>query len=1326
MHSTFRLKTLAWAGLVALVVGALAPSPAGAVPEPGAKGRGFRLFARSLGALTVNRIYCGLNSTGQVCVDSSGSSTIGGGYWPKGTADQYIFNTGLQLAGVIQGGPWDGDTTGAFFFDPKGTTEHGVQVQPIYNTLNPDDAANWPAAARVPVGDASADLFDPLLQGRIAASQGDIWFMSWEGDPAANAGRSHPLGVAVETRGFGWNYPSGNEDIIYFLYTFYNVTSRNPADYATVRPEIRDILLAQAQVFAERNSATFGVTIPEGGYLIDPLYAAFGTDHDVAEAGINYASVNLPFALGYTYDQSFYGPTAVSDLGWSFDPGIFSEPFFAGPGFTGVKYLKSPDPLAAAGSIQLYSNTINGGAFGDAQNTTQLFRYLSGNISTAAGDAPCTYNPVLDRICFLNNASAADMRFFQSSTGFDLPPGQARSIVVAYIHAAPVAVPGFAPNANTSVKPGDPRGLGNPSSMAASINMVDSLTGYLGFTDADASGTVEQNEFLVVPGSLLDKSLVAQSIFDSKFLLPFAPDVPEFFLVPGDNEMTILWQPSATEATGDPFFAVASAAQIDGNANPLYDPNYRSIETSPAHGDVEGYRIFRGRVDNPNQMALLAQFDYAGTTIRDYDALVNPTPGCAPELAPQVTADCAVAYDVQAPGVARTVFAEHNLAGDVIQVVVSGGRPQRVQLADGSMHVLDADSAATGGASGLPQLSDNGVPFAYVDRTARNGFRYFYVVTAFDLNSRRSGPSSLESPRSATKSATPVRQAVKSAAASLDVGLYDRDGNLLRTELAAPAIDGLTGRFAGPFPAANAWNLGFSAFVGSIVSTSGAISLRLDSLSLGFSDYGDGLGVPTNYYFTLNTSGGESQLTVPLQQDAFDHLNHSATYPFDPVSVDGDLAANFGGSDQYQFTPTFSLDLAGQYYSASFGRGCVNGAVGFEAEGASGCDFNGSRWFMGPSPLANESKANPTAGNGPNSTAVGIIADPDNAGELAGVETIYNPYSYQTIQTIWRGYESVLAGGRRAADYNLYWGAGGLIDSVIDVTHNVPVPFDANKAAGSYGVLNQAAAQPSGVGQSFDQRAELSHLDLSCVEPWRSIATNAEAPQSRAACATAAGGDGPTYLLSQTAIPGPIVLATGALTNSRTLPAAANAGFLLYLAGNVFMIELTGGALPAEGTIWSMRDYVGAIAGGNNGAGRNLGSYRFTEQPRPLTAAGVELRMAWQAADPSQPLILNNKDLANVHTVPDPYYVTNPYEQTSSSKIIRFVNLPQQAIIRIYTASGVLVRVLDHNSSTFAGEAVWDVRNRNNQVVASGVYFYHIESGEARKVGRFTVVNFAQ
>jgi len=38
----------------------------------------------------------------------------------------------------------------------------------------------------------------------------------------------------------------------------------------------------------------------------------------------------------------------------------------------------------------------------------------------------------------------------------------------------------------------------------------------------------------------------------------------------------------------------------------------------------------------------------------------------------------------------------------------------------------------------------------------------------------------------------------------------------------------------------------------------------------------------------------------------------------------------------------------------------------------------------------------------------------------------------------------------------------------------------------------------------------------------------------------------------------------------------------------------------------------------------------------------------------------------------------------------------------------------------------WDVRNRSNQFVASGVYFYHVEAEGKSRVGRLTVVNFAQ
>ena len=128
----------------------------------------------------------------------------------------------------------------------------------------------------------------------------------------------------------------------------------------------------------------------------------------------------------------------------------------------------------------------------------------------------------------------------------------------------------------------------------------------------------------------------------------------------------------------------------------------------------------------------------------------------------------------------------------------------------------------------------------------------------------------------------------------------------------------------------------------------------------------------------------------------------------------------------------------------------------------------------------------------------------------------------------------------------------------------------------------------------------------------------------------------------------------------------------------------------------------------------------------PNVEAGVKLAAA-QVLGRAQLSESQMGAVAKVHTVPDPYYVTNAFETSPSGHIIKFVNLPTQAIIRVYSTSGVLVRVIEHNSTQFGGEEVWDVRNRNNQVVASGVYFYHIEAPSgARRVGRMTIVNFAQ
>lgn len=1293
MHSRFSKRGALIGGLLALVLAVMLPAVASAVPEAGAKQRGFRLFARSLGAITVNRIYCGLATTGEVCVDSNNSSTIGGGFWPKGTADQYVFNSGLQVAGIIDpaagaGNPWSGDTTGGFFFDPKGTTQHGLQVEPIYNSQNPEDFAAWPEAANVPFGDAVGDLYFPLLQGRKSASQGDVWWISWEGNPGQASGRPHPLGIAVEQRGMGWNYPTGNEDIIYFTYTFYNITSLNEADYAAIRPGMREIMIARANDFHALNNAAFGIDLPDEGYTITDMYAAFGADMDVGDAGENYATVQLPFALGNTYTAAFDQPA-----GWTFDPGIFAPPFFKGVGFVGVKYLSSP---TGAGEINLFSNTINGGSFGDARNTTQLWRYLSGNISPAAGDAPCEQGPPqVTKLCYINNGDRDDMRFFQSSTALELGPGEFGTIVVAYIFAPPVAVTSFVPGGDQ--KPGDPLRFASPTQLASiGANMVDSLAGFLDYTDGNSDGIAQQDEYVVVPGSLLGKALVAQSVFDNKFLLPFAPEAPEFFLVPGDDQVSVLWRPSASEATGDAFFNIASQATETppgGGAevpNALYDPNYRQR-------DVEGYRVYRGRVDAPNSLTLLAQFDYAGTVINDFTGSINPVNTCSPDLG--IFTDCPAAYDPLefAPGVARTVSYEVPLVatdGPIIQVK-SGGR---TVLADSTAFVLIADTAVTGLASGFPALSDNGVPFIYVDQAVRNNFRYFYSVTAFDVNSFASGPSSLESPR-ITRSVTP---GVSATNAQYDIttstSVWGRGEEL--TDNALPTIDPATGVFSKAFPPANGWSAEFSGYVQQIVSGPGAVVVRLDSLHLG-SAYNN---VPGVYFLTINPGQpSEAHVSFNLAMANTGGNTQSTTVNFAGAAVNPVQAANFGVDGDFVLGAAITAEMPADYWTTVQSRGCVNSAEGFtNADGANECSYNGSRWFDGDV----ETAAHPTAGNlevNDFGFPEGDIASYNNAGTLAGVTTIYEAHSYTTTQTTWRNVEAIIGFAARAADIKVYWGGGGVVDSVIDVTHNVVVPFDT-AAGGSWGFVDPAAP-------STDARPAVASLfDFGCVYPINQFSTLINC-------------GGQTNLKPVATLDQVIVVGGSPMSAQAARAPQPNPGFVMYIAGHVYTFEMA--SLPADGTVWTMRGYTGGGLTGGQGSAGDEGPYVYNEvRPRPFTAVGAEVHLDFDATNVAGLPTL--ADLDRVHTVPDPYYVTNEFEQTTDNKVLQFVNLPNAATIRIYSSSGILVQVIEHNTANADGTATWNLLNRNDQVVASGVYFYHIEAGDARRVGRFTVVNFAQ
>jgi hypothetical protein len=399
--------------------------------------RGLNLSALVFGILKLNRVYCGVNNLGEVCVDPTGSGGNSGGFWPKGTPNYYIFNSGLQVAAHVPddaGFAWAGDTVGAMFMDPTGGQLAGDPVSLVYNSLDPDDFANWPVGAMV----RDTAVYNDVLIGRKRVAQQDLWVRTWDGNPAISANRDHPMGVLVEERGLAWSFPSGNEDILYFIYTFYNITAEDRSVYSGLHPDIRDSIADIAQSYVAGVEDHFDIDIPSQGYAFEEFYAAFFMDPDVGTAWINYATAILPFQMALAYKADFL------ELAWHYPPEINGPPFYPAPGFIGVKYLKSPiDPeTGLERGLTLYSNTLNVAlGFHDMWGIPQLWRYLSGNVSAALGDDRCTFiNPKERQICFITQV-AEDARFYQSSGPFTLAPGEAATIVVAYVHAAPVAAP---------------------------------------------------------------------------------------------------------------------------------------------------------------------------------------------------------------------------------------------------------------------------------------------------------------------------------------------------------------------------------------------------------------------------------------------------------------------------------------------------------------------------------------------------------------------------------------------------------------------------------------------------------------------------------------------------------------------------------------------------------------------------------------------------------------------------------------------------------------------------------------------------------------------
>jgi hypothetical protein len=302
------------------------------------------------------------------------------------------------------------------------------------------------------------------------------------------------------------------------------------------------------------------------------------------------------------------------------------------------------------------------------------------------------------------------------------------------------------------------------------------------------------------------------------------------------------------------------------------------------------------------------------------------------------------------------------------------------------------------------------------------------------------------------------------------------------------------------------------------------------------------------------------------------------------------------------------------------------------------------------------------------------------------------------------------------------WGEGGTV-TVRDLTHHVDVPFTGNPDA-TYGFVQDANG--NGVIDWQDFNGTLRVLDQ--FNP-----------------ATFGGGDCDAFNTGvvQFNIPQALPLTETATMQTTHIANFENAwadpangystwtgtgqGFGMYISGDRFIFEMA--ELPAPGTVWTLRSYSGGISS-------NAATFA-TDDP-----SGYSYNPTASNRSTGRPILIPNlvfnwlveeatnfdgpTDLTQVHTVPDPYLATSQYDLSPTTKQLMFVNLPPTATIRIYTLTGVLVDIVNHDDVTGGGRAVWNLRNRNNQFVASGVYFFHVVTPEGdTHVGKFTVVNFA-
>ncbi|HKY61582.1 MAG TPA: T9SS type A sorting domain-containing protein [Gemmatimonadota bacterium] len=998
-------------------------------------------------------------------------------------------------------------------------------------------------------------------------------------------------------------------------------------------PSVQDFVFVAFRVFnrTEFINAANAPAQPPGPYDLENTIVAIAIDPDIGDSGD---------------DQIAFLPEVQTMVFWDSD---FTEPQFQGtPGFGGITYLKTPVDPNTNEEVGLREFTVftNGAPRPDPNTKEEWYQLMTGDPTEA-----------------VLSVSPQDVRGMASSGPFTLPQGGFVEIYAAYFFA------------NVS---------GSPPAQLLAEPYKDLRTGVI---DPDANSSAALEGFKIVQQT-------AQAVFDAGFVVPTAPPKPDIELIPGNNQVTIVWNAGPVE-TVNPFAKVARdpfARLSDGSVDPLAPPVL----------DENGEPITL----DPDQVIFVPDRDEGGTTgfVTAAEAGLSGRTVTNPAFEADFTIQDFQGFNVYRSRTGLLGDAELIAQFDLVDAVASGN------FCISATAVFDQDDGEFEGVVCTSQQelaigSNSGLSFAIVDRGGSfpspstgpgliNGIPVFYTVTSFAVNTGQSpvdlpvqeafevlvppaAPLVLEGGLAPLLQATPRSDASSFAAAGVgDAELLDGDGNVIEASGDIP-IDA-EGSLTGPIPAARDFDLQVEIIQPLAIPSDFEVRMVIDSapVSPGFA-HGNGcgsddradacvFGIP-GVFDEVGGGDGRSRQVWFHVEDGSGNTLETPTGPAVGVAVTQFIAFGFDPPGATAFSsPTMPILSP---IDPSLGTALTVTFSSSVGDRGGQCSLNGVCVLTTP------------GGNG---------APPASVADFLFSRGLYGQYRYADIELTWSN-----QGGQLG------------LSSVRDVSNAVNVPFNDSFDEGwgfakATGLAPEEAALAAGLPTTADGKFLFPEpycggMPADCTfygfltpftqsaPVWTDLPFDPDVFEKLE-----------PFRGSYAAIPDhqPGALAeTAALVN-----VDGQQGTRLYIAGH--WLDVVFSSLPADGETWLVR----------------LPNLLPTTPRPPVPGQSIRASVSGGTND------LADADLSAIRVVPNPFVAANEITRGNGLQRILFTNLPPQATIRIYTISGNLVRVLEHTDGS--GTEEWDVRTRFDLLVASGNYYFHVTTPDGRThLGRFAVVN---